>query len=38
MTKYKNKLEFSKVQVDMGFLSWNNGEMEFAEKTLYQWN
>ena len=34
-SKFLNKNEFAKVKIDMGFLSWNNGEMELSAESLY---
>ena len=33
--KYKNINKFKKVEIDTGFLSWNDGEMEISSQTLY---
>lgn len=33
--KFRNKKEFKKVQVDTGFLTWNNGEMEISAESVY---
>lgn len=35
ISKYKNINKFKKVEIDTGFLSWNDGEMEISSQTLY---
>ena len=35
INKFLNKTKFKKVEIDNGFLSWNNGEMEISALSVY---
>ena len=35
ITKFLDKNKFKLVEIDTGFLSWNNGEMEISAHSLF---
>jgi hypothetical protein len=35
INKFADKVKFSKVEIDSGFLSWNNGEMELSALSVF---
>lgn len=35
ISKYLDKSKFKLVEIDTGFLSWNNGEMEISAHSVY---
>ena len=36
ISKFLNKNKFKLVEIDTGFLSWNNGEMEISALSVFQ--
>ena len=35
INKFLDKNKFKKVEIDNGFLTWNNGEMEISSLSIY---